>query len=78
MRKPEKLPKPYLIRLIERILRLLIVFFLCAQSLDVMRRYGKEGAQVYNTGLNGNLLLVSNGSDCTAHPDKVLQNITQR
>lgn len=40
------------------------------QSMDVLKRYEKEGAKVYNTGKNGHLLFVSDGKTLTAYPEK--------
>ncbi|WP_166245088.1 ComEC/Rec2 family competence protein [Paenibacillus turpanensis] len=47
------------------------------QSLDVLKRYEKEGATVYNTGLNGNILFVSDGATISSYPDKERKMITR-
>ncbi|MFC3772807.1 MBL fold metallo-hydrolase [Paenibacillus sp. GCM10012303] len=40
------------------------------QSMDVLKRYEKEGATVYNTGKNGHLLFVADGKTLSAYPEK--------
>lgn len=43
------------------------------QSLDVYRRYERRGAEVWATGLNGNLLFVSDGERLRAVPERESQ-----
>lgn len=47
------------------------------QSLDILKRYEKENATVYSTGLNGNVLFVSDGEKVTVYPEQTRQNITK-
>ncbi|CAM4447564.1 ComEC/Rec2 family competence protein [Paenibacillus tarimensis] len=47
------------------------------QSLDIMKRYERRGAEVYVTGLNGHLLFLTDGTELHAVPERAERSLAQ-